>query len=107
MKTGPGGTKLFQRYIGCDFGPPIGCGRLPFGVPCVCGKAEVDGAGITLLGRGKILRESCVLAEQKRQNAGGHGVKCAKVADRTLAGDLAQPVNDIVAGDAGGFVDYE
>ena len=46
-----------------------------FGVEGVGCEAEVDRAGVLFFRLGEELGEAGVAAEQKRQNAGGHGVQ--------------------------------
>ncbi len=52
-----------------------------FGVEGVGGEAEADVAGVVLVGLVEELGESGVFAEEERENAGGHGVEGAEVAD--------------------------
>lgn len=94
---------MFDGDAGCE----VRAGGLAFGVVSISGEAEADGAGVALLCRGEILGEPREFAEQERQDPGGHGVESAKMSDGFLAGDSAQAIDDVVAGHAGGFVDYE
>jgi hypothetical protein len=50
------------------------------------------------------LRQAGKLAQQQGQNAGGHGVKRAEVADGAFAGNSSQDSDYIVASHAGRFV---
>src|SRR6185437_5670429 len=75
-----------------------------FGVVSVRGKAEADGPGVVFFGGGEVLCEAGVSAEQQREDARGHGIKRAEMADGFFAGDAAEAADDVVAGDAGGFI---
>jgi hypothetical protein len=75
-----------------------------FGVVSVRGEAEADGAGVVFFRGGEVLREAGVFAEQQREDTRGHGVERAEMADGFFAGDAAETVDDVVAGDAGGFI---
>ena len=80
----------------------IGGGRA-FRVKGVGGKAEADRAFVAFFRGREELREAGVLAEQKREDAGGHGVERAEVADGALAGDAANDVDDVVRGRPAGL----
>ena len=79
------------------------------GVKAIRGEAEADGAGVLLVGLGPGLREELgqagVAAEQQGQDAGGHGVKGAEMADGFFTSGAADEGDDVVRGEGGGFVE--
>ena len=64
-------------------------------------------AFVGFFGGGEELGEAGVLAEQQWEDSGGHGVEGAEVADGAFAGGAAHDINDVVRGEAGGFVDNQ
>jgi hypothetical protein len=83
------------------------CGGGAFGVEGVGGEAEADVSGVVFFGLTKELGEAGVFAEEKGKDSGGHGVEGAEVAYGFLSGGAADDGDDIVRGEAGGFVEYE
>ena len=47
------------------------------------------------------------VADYQRKDAGGHRVKGTEMPDRALAENAADPVDHVVRGQAGRFIDYE
>ena len=50
------------------------------------------------------MREPGVVAEKNREDPGGHRIKRAKMADGLFPGNAPQPADDVVTGDAAGFI---
>jgi hypothetical protein len=83
-----------------------GCG-LAFGIVGIRGEAEADCAFVSLFGLGVELGEAGEAADDKGQDAGGHGIEGTEVSDGALAEKAAGAGDDIVRGESGGFVDDE
>src|SRR5260370_937137 len=81
--------------------------HLTFGVVGVGSEAEANGAGIGFFRGREVLSQAREFSQQKRQDACGHGIECAEVADRFFAGDFTKAVYHIVTGDTAWFIDYE
>ncbi len=82
-------------------------GGFAFGVEGVGGEAEADVAGVVLLRLAEVLGEAGVFAQQEREDAGGHGIEGAEMADGFFAGDAADEGDHVVRGHARCFVDDE
>ncbi len=80
-------------------------GGCALGVEGVGGEAEADGAFVGFFRGGEELGEAGVLAEQQRENTGGHGVERAEVADGAFAGGAADDVDYVVRGHSRGFIE--
>src|SRR5690606_14015264 len=80
---------------------------LSFGVLRVGGGAEGDGAGVFLVRAHQKLGELGRLAEQHDEQAGGHGVARAGVADALHFENAAQAGDHVVRGVFGRLVDEE
>ncbi len=108
MEVGGGGANAFKGGVqDAELLENIGAGGLAFGVVGVGRESKANGAGVAFFSRGEVLREAGVFAKQQRQNASGHGVERAEMADGFLTGDAAQSMDHVVAGHAAGLVDYE
>ena len=70
------------------------------GIVGIGGKAEANGALVDLLISGEELRQAGGPADDHRQDAGGHGIECAEVADLLCLGDSAELADYVVRGPA-------
>jgi len=104
-KSNGHGANAAEGDAGTIPGPAIGAVRRAFSIVGVGGETEAHCSGVALFGLPKVLRESRELAEDNRQNTGGHGIERAQMANGLFAGDAAHLRDHVVAGDACWFVD--
>ena len=92
---------FFKRYLNFL----RGAGRIAIGVISIGGKSKADGSFVTLFGALIELVKPGHLADEEREDAGGHGIEGAKMSDGAFAEDFAHAGHDIVRGPSSGFVD--
>src|SRR5664279_718028 len=69
-------------------------------------KPETDGARISLVQAAEELCEACVLPQKQRQDARGHGIQRAQVADRRFPRETANFSHHVVGGHSRRFINY-